>query len=105
MESLKELYKIGHGPSSSHTMSPFKAATLFAERYPDAEAFRVTLYGSLAATGKGHLTDQAILNAMTPTAPTEILWEPETVLPRHTNGMYFEALSGGEVVGSWHDRR
>ncbi len=102
MESLKELYKIGHGPSSSHTMGPFKAATLFAVRYPDAEAFRVTLYGSLAATGKGHLTDQAILNAMTPTAPTEILWEPETVLPRHTNGMYFEALSGGEVVGSWH---
>ncbi len=102
MESLKELYKIGHGPSSSHTMGPFKAATLFAERYPDAEAFRVTLYGSLAATGKGHLTDQAILNAMTPTAPTEILWEPETVLPRHTNGMYFEALSSGEVVGSWH---
>ena len=102
MESLKELYKIGHGPSSSHTMGPFKAATLFAERYPDAEAFRVTLYGSLAATGKGHLTDRAILNAMTPTAPTEILWEPETVLPRHTNGMYFEALSSGEVVGSWH---
>lgn len=102
MESLKELYKIGHGPSSSHTMGPFKAATLFAERYPDAEAFRVTLYGSLAATGKGHLTDRAILNAMTLTAPTEILWEPETVLPRHTNGMYFEALSSGEVVGSWH---
>lgn len=102
MESLKELYKIGHGPSSSHTMGPFKAATLFAERYPDAEAFRVTLYGSLAATGKGHLTDQAILKALTPTAPTEIIWEPDTVLPRHTNGMYFEALSGGEIIGSWH---
>ena len=53
MESLKELYKIGHGPSSSHTMGPFKAATLFAERYPDAEAFRVTLHRLLLAL-RGH---------------------------------------------------
>ncbi len=102
MESLKELYKIGHGPSSSHTMGPFKAATIFAERYPEAERFRVTLYGSLAATGKGHMTDQAIINAMAATAPAEIVWKPETVLPRHTNGMFFEALVGDEVVASWH---
>lgn len=102
MESLKELYKIGHGPSSSHTMGPFKAATMFAERHSDAERFRVTLYGSLAATGKGHMTDQAIINAMKPTAPAEIIWEPDTVLPRHTNGMFFEALMSDEVVASWH---
>ena len=102
MESLKELYKIGHGPSSSHTMGPFKAATIFAERHPEAEQFRVTLYGSLAATGKGHMTDQAIINAMSNKAPTEIVWEPDTVLPRHTNGMFFEALVGGESVASWH---
>ena len=61
MESLKELYKIGNGPSSSHTMGPKKAAERFAERCHDADAYRVTLYGSLAATGKGHLTDTAIL--------------------------------------------
>lgn len=102
MESLKELYKIGHGPSSSHTMGPFKAATIFAERHPESERFRVTLYGSLAATGKGHMTDQAIINAMAPTAPAEIIWEPDTVLPRHTNGMFFEALVGDEVIASWH---
>ena len=55
MESLRELFKIGHGPSSSHTMGPRKAAIQFAERCPGVDAYRVTLYGSLAATGKGHL--------------------------------------------------
>lgn len=52
MESLKELYKIGNGPSSSHTMGPKKAAERFAERSRDVDSYRVTLYGSLAATGK-----------------------------------------------------
>ena len=75
---------------------------MFAERHSEAERFRVTLYGSLAATGKGHMTDQAIINAMMSTAPAEIIWEPDTVLPRHTNGMFFEALVGDEVVASWH---
>ena len=80
MESLKELYKIGNGPSSSHTMGPKKAAERFAERCHDADAYRVTLYGSLAATGKGHLTDAAILSVLEPLAPTEIVWKPEVVL-------------------------
>ena len=53
MNSLRELYKIGKGPSSSHTMGPNNAARLFGERHPDAARFEVTLYGSLAATGKG----------------------------------------------------
>ena len=60
MKSLRELYKIGRGPSSSHTMGPLKAAEIFASRHPEAKSFEVTLYGSLAATGKGHLTDVAI---------------------------------------------
>ena len=64
MESLKELYKIGNGPSSSHTMGPKKAAERFAERSRDVDSYRVTLYGSLAATGKGHLTDVAILSVL-----------------------------------------
>ena len=59
MITLKELYRIGYGPSSSHTMAPRKAATLFLERNPKAVRFEVTLYGSLAATGKGHMTDKA----------------------------------------------
>ncbi len=50
MESVKEMYKIGNGPSSSHTMGPSKAASIFKERNPGAAAYHVTLYGSLAAT-------------------------------------------------------
>ena len=56
MRSLKELFRIGKGPSSSHTMGPQKASQIFKERNPQASRFEVTLYGSLAATGKGHIT-------------------------------------------------
>ena len=101
MESLRELYKIGNGPSSSHTIGPRKAALQFVAKNPAADSYRVTLYGSLAATGRGHLTDQAILDAMTPTAPTEIVWEPQVFLPFHPNGMKFEALAGGRVTDEW----
>ena len=58
MESLREIFRIGKGPSSSHTMGPQRAAIIFAERHPEASRFEVTLYGSLAATGKGHMTDK-----------------------------------------------
>ena len=101
MESLKELYKIGNGPSSSHTMGPKRAAERFAERCRNVDAYRVTLYGSLAATGKGHLTDVAILSVLEPVAPTEIVWKPEIVLPFHPNGMLFEGLKEGRVADSW----
>ena len=60
MKSIRELYRIGTGPSSSHTMGPRKAAEIFLGKHPEAKAFQVTLYGSLAATGKGHMTDVAI---------------------------------------------
>ncbi len=92
MESIRHLFKIGHGPSSSHTMGPRKAATLFLQETPAAAAYEVTLYGSLAATGRGHLTDQAILSVLQPEAPTQILWEPEVVKPFHTNAMMLRAL-------------
>lgn len=101
MESLKELYKIGCGPSSSHTMGPKRAAEQFAARPSLPDSFRVTLYGSLAATGKGHLTDAAILSVLAPIAPTEIVWHPEIVLPFHPNGMLFEGLKKGEVIDQW----
>ena len=102
MESLRQLYKIGLGPSSSHTMGPRKAAEIFVERTRDrALRYEVTLYGALAATGRGHLTDQAILEVLTGVAPTEILWKPETVLPFHTNGMTFRAFGAD---GSEFDR-
>ena len=66
MESLRELYRIGRGPSSSHTMGPSHAAALFKKEYPQADRFRAALYGSLAKTGKGHLTDVAIVDAFAP---------------------------------------
>ena len=60
MESIKELYKAGRGPSSSHTMGPAKAMAIYVSEHPDAEEYEVTLFGSLADTGKGHGTDKAI---------------------------------------------
>ncbi len=101
MESLKELYKIGNGPSSSHTMGPKRAAEQFVARCPQVDAYRVTLYGSLAATGKGHLTDVAIRSVLETVAPTEIVWKPDVTLPFHPNGMLYEGLRNGEVVDNW----
>lgn len=91
MKSLKELYKIGRGPSSSHTMGPQLASTIFLERNPQAESFEVTLYGSLAATGKGHMTDTAIIDVLSKAAPVNIVWQPTVFLPYHPNGMKFMA--------------
>ena len=102
MESIKQLYRIGHGPSSSHTMGPMRAAKMFLEKHPGAASFEVTLYGSLAATGKGHMTDVAILDVLNPVAPTRILWEPKVFLPFHPNGMLFEAFDAeGHKLDSW----
>ncbi|MDR3094849.1 MAG: L-serine ammonia-lyase [Bacteroidales bacterium] len=100
MESIRNIYKTGFGPSSSHTMGPVFAAEEFLIKNPRAESFRVTLYGSLAATGRGHLTDKAIVKTLEP-YPVEILWEPHTVLPFHPNGMKFEALEAtGNTAGN-----
>lgn len=102
MKSLKELYRIGKGPSSSHTMGPNKAAKDFAERHKDAASFEVTLYGSLAATGKGHLTDVAIQEVLEPLAPVKIIWSAQTFLPFHPNGMKFVSFDAeGKVTEEW----
>ena len=58
MESIKKIYRKGYGPSSSHTMAPYRAAVQFRTDHPGAATIRVTLYGSLAATGRGHHTDK-----------------------------------------------
>ncbi len=100
MESIKDIYRIGQGPSSSHTMGPKKAAELFLAKNPDVEKFRVTLFGSLAATGRGHLTDLALLNALG-IERAEIIWKPDVFLPQHPNAMKFEAIKGIEVVDEW----
>lgn len=83
MKSIRELYKIGRGPSSSHTMGPFKAASLMKKRYKDAISFDVTLYGSLAFTGKGHLTDKSVINAFLP-LPCKVTFDYKTQTP-HVN--------------------
>lgn len=103
MESIRQIYKIGNGPSSSHTMGPKRAAQMFVERLEKKpHSFRVTLYGALAATGKGHMTDVAILSILEPIAPTQIVWRADLVLPFHTNGMLYESLSEtAEVLQSW----
>ena len=96
MKSIKELYRIGTGPSSSHTMGPRKAAELFLSRHPEAARFEVTLYGSLAAPGKGHMTDAAIKETLQPAAPVTIVWQPKIFLPFHPNGMKFVSFDNEE---------
>ncbi|WP_319480657.1 L-serine ammonia-lyase [uncultured Draconibacterium sp.] len=101
MESIKEIYKIGHGPSSSHTMGPKKAAERFLAENKNADRFEVTLYGSLAATGKGHLTDFAIEQSFG-TRRLQINWEPKTFLKRHPNGMCFKAFDNvDKLLKEW----
>ena len=116
MQSLRELYKIGMGPSSSHTMGPRKAAEQFAAAHPQAASFKVTLYGSLAATGRGHLTDFAVKEGFEPRSVT-IDWEPTVFLPTHPNALHLQALDkadhilaqttfysigGGEIIEDQH---
>ncbi len=101
MNSLRELYKIGSGPSSSHTMGPQKAAQVFKEKNQNADYYKVTLYGSLAATGKGHLTDYIIIETLKPKV-CEVIWEPTIIKEFHTNGMLFEAFDEkGTIIDSW----
>ena len=102
MESLREIFRIGKGPSSSHTMGPQRAAIIFAERHPEAARFEATLYGSLAATGKGHMTDKAIIDVLKQIAPVEIVWEPSVFLPYHPNGMLFRAYNNSQdLLDEW----
>ncbi|NMB94904.1 MAG: serine dehydratase [Flexilinea flocculi] len=90
MDTIRHLYRIGHGPSSSHTMAPRFAAEKFFAQFPDAAHYQVTLYGSLAATGKGHFTDQAIYDVL-PRQRTIIEWRPDIIPSFHPNGMEFSA--------------
>lgn len=101
MKSIKDIYKIGKGPSSSHTMGPFKSVRHYVNHHEEAKAIHVTLYGSLAATGKGHLTDWACEDAFR-AGKVEIEWLPKEVLPMHPNGMKIGVLSeDGSVSDVW----
>jgi L-serine dehydratase len=99
LDSIRRLYLIGLGPSSSHTMGPRQAALTFREIHPQATAFRITLYGSLAATGKGHLTDRALTETLRP-VPVEIVWNEAQTLPYHPNALKLQALDAkGGLIG------
>ena len=99
MKSIREIYKIGKGPSSSHTMGPERAAKVFKDKYPNAEAYQVILYGSLSKTGVGHGTDRVILEVLSPT-PTEIVFSKEDLSGCHPNTMDLFALKDGEKIGT-----
>ena len=98
MESLDQLYKIGRGPSSSHTMGPERACLLFKEQYTDAERFKAVLYGSLAKTGKGHGTDEVIRRTLEPT-PCEVVFDMEKADLPHPNTMELFAYAGEQLLG------
>jgi L-serine dehydratase len=97
METIKNLYRIGRGPSSSHTIGPMNAAQHFINENSRAASFRVTLFGSLAATGKGHRTDEVLRKTFDKNR-LEIIWKPEIFMPVHPNAMMFEALDQNNNV-------
>jgi len=97
MQSLTELYKIGSGPSSSHTIGPEKACRIFRANAPDADAFKVILYGSLAKTGKGHGTDTVIRKTLAPFHCDVEFNFSEEDLP-HPNTMVLIALRNGQEL-------
>ena len=98
MKSIREIYKIGKGPSSSHTMGPERAARYFKAHHPDADGFKVILYGSLSKTGVGHGTDRVIRAVLSP-LPTEIVFSQETLADFHPNTLDFIALKEGCELG------
>ena len=99
MKSIREIYKIGIGPSSSHTMGPERAAELFRSEHPDADAFRVVLYGSLSKTGIGHGTDRVLRDVLSP-VPTEIVFSKEELPNSHPNTMDFFAMKDGSEIAT-----
>lgn len=97
MQSLRELYKIGRGPSSSHTMGPERAAKIMKERYRAADKFVVTLYGSLASTGKGHNTDDVLKKTFAP-IECEVIFDKDTPTPVHPNTLDIAAIADGREI-------
>lgn len=94
MESLRELFKIGKGPSSSHTMGPERAAKIIKKRFGENAEYVVDLYGSLSMTGKGHLTDYIIHETLGENCQVNFC---EETLPFHPNGMVFHIYQDGKL--------
>jgi L-serine dehydratase len=100
MKTLRDLYKIGKGPSSSHTMGPEKAMRKFMAAFPEADGFRATLYGSLSLTGKGHMTDRVLISTAAP-RPVEVIFSRDAAGYEHPNTLDLVAYAAGEIVGTW----
>lgn len=98
MKSIREIYKIGKGPSSSHTMGPERASKLFKEQHPEADSFQVILYGSLSKTGVGHGTDRVVRQVLAP-LPTEVVFSDQELPDYHPNTMDFIAFKDGQETG------
>ncbi len=96
MKSIKDIYKIGKGPSSSHTMGPAKAMSIYVSEHPEAESYRVVLYGSLSDTGRGHGTDKAIESVTE--KDVEIVFDKTEKLLPHENTMDIFSVVGGELT-------
>ncbi|HIR15064.1 flavodoxin family protein BilS [Massilicoli timonensis] len=100
MKSLKELYRIGPGPSSSHTLGPMRACLKFKEAHQGAACFQAELFGSLALTGKGHHSDQIIIDTLAP-IPCTVLFSQAEQLP-HPNTMKLHAIDAeGKIYDTW----
>ena len=99
MKSIREIYKIGKGPSSSHTMGPERAAKEFLQRYPQATSFQVTLYGSLSKTGVGHGTDRVLLDTLG-RERTKVVFSNQTWEGMHPNTLDFSAFHQDIEIGS-----
>ena len=98
MKSIREIFKIGKGPSSSHTMGPERAALRFKGQYPEADKFQVVLYGSLSKTGVGHGTDRVLREVLAP-VETEIIFSEEQLAGTHPNTMDFYAFREENQIG------
>ena len=96
MKSIRSVYKIGNGPSSSHTVGPYNAANIYKKRYPEADHFEVTLYGSLAFTGAGHGTERAIQTVI---RDCDVYFDKDKSDLPHPNTMLFKAYRNGELIG------
>jgi len=99
MESLTELYKVGRGPSSSHTIGPERACVIFKQKHKEAEEFSVILYGSLAKTGKGHGTAEVIKKTLAP-KPCSIEYNHSGEKLKHPNTMDIKAVKDGKTIAS-----
>ncbi len=101
MKSLTGIYRVGCGPSSSHTIGPERACEMFREKYPEADAFKAVLYGSLAKTGVGHGTDRVIKKTLAP-VPCEIVFDKSDIPLIHPNTMELFAYKNGKEYGRSH---